>query len=91
MQIPGPIWKRKSISAVSAQSLHRSILIFLCGAYAACSWLSAFADQPPKPPHPFKITDYGSGTTWTYVTIEDGDIGLIDLDEIREGNVTSIV
>ena len=91
MQTPGPISKRRSTSAADVAILHRSILIFLCGVLAACSWLSARAEIPPIPPDPFKVIEHGSGVTWTYVTLEDGDIGSIDLDEIREGNVTSVV
>lgn len=91
MQIPGPTSKLRSTSAASAESLHRSALIFLCSLLVASSLLPTRAEIPPPAPAPFKIIEHISGSAWTRVRLEDGYIGEVDLDEVRDGDLTTVV
>ena len=67
------------------------VLALFFGIAATVGWHSSVADQPPKPLHPLKVTEYESGSTWTYVEMEGSDIGMLDLDEIREGELSAVV
>ena len=98
MQTPVPTSKRRLTSAARCLQAaargaerFRSTLILLCGIAAVAAWQSATAEQPPKPLYPFSVTEYDSGSTWTYVTMDGGDIGVVDLNEIRDGDISTVV
>ncbi len=98
MRIPVPISRRRSTSAVDRPrptfggKYRNSCLraVVMLAIVAACTMDIANAEIPP-PPDPFKVTEHRSGSTWTQVILEDGHIGEVDLDEIRDGDLTSVV
>ncbi|MDJ0908455.1 MAG: hypothetical protein QNI99_04655 [Woeseiaceae bacterium] len=42
-------------------------------------------------PAPFTVTGYESGSSWTVVEIEGGNIGLLNPDIIRDGDLSGII
>ncbi len=60
-----------------------AVLALLCQPVTASSESISYA--------PFAVPEYDSGGTWTYVTMDGGHIGLIDLDEIKNGDFSSAV
>ena len=91
MQTPGPTWKRRSTSAAKADIFLRSILFMVCGVLVACPWRVGAATVASHEPYPFQVTGFESGRTWTFVTLDGGDIGRVDTDEIREGDLSSVI
>ncbi len=90
MQTPDPTSRRRSTWAASVRALLRSFLILSCGLWASLPLQPAFAEIL-APLEPFKVVEHGSGNTWTYVTLRDGDIGILQLEDVRAGDFTSVV
>ncbi|MDJ0908454.1 MAG: hypothetical protein QNI99_04650 [Woeseiaceae bacterium] len=54
-----------------------------------CQPVTAYSETLEYPP--FAVADHDKGSTWTSVRLEGGHIGSLDLEGIRNGDLSSIV